>query len=118
MRLLLLAFVAGCWLLQQQGALPGRAEWLAGSAVAVGLTGVTWASARLPGRWARRGRLVLGAALALLVGLGWAAWRADSRIDRWLPSDMAGKDLVVEGIVAGLPDAAPHGTRFLFRVER
>lgn len=117
MRLLLLAFVAGCWLLQQQGTLPGRAEWLAALAVAVGLAGATWASARLTGRWVRHGRLALGAALALLVGLGWAAWRADARIDRWLAPDMAGKDLVVEGIVAGLPDTVTHGTRFLFRVE-
>jgi len=128
MRLLLLAFVAGCWLLQQQGALPGRAEWVAGAALAgialVGLAGATSVStststsARLLGGWTRHMRLVLGGALALLLGLGWAAWRADGRIDRWLAPDMAGRDLVVEGIVAGLPDAAPHGSRFLFRVER
>lgn len=117
MRLLLLAFVLGCWLLQQQGMLPGRAEWLAGCGLAFGLAGAIWASARVRGRWAPHGRLALGAALALLIGVGWSAWRADVRIERWLPSDMAGKDLVVEGIVAGLPDAVPHGTRFLFRVE-
>ncbi|MCA3185223.1 MAG: DNA internalization-related competence protein ComEC/Rec2 [Cupriavidus sp.] len=118
MRLLLLAFVAGCWLLQQQGTLPRRAEWLVGCALAVGLAGAAWASARLRRRWAPHVQLALAAALAVLTGLGWAAWRADARIDHWLPPEMAGRNLVVEGMVAGLPDTAPHGTRFLFRVER
>ena len=118
MRMLLVAFVAGCWLLQQQGDLPRHAGWLGGAALAAGLAGGVWALGRRHGRLARPACLLCGAALAVLLGVGWAAWRADVRIDRWLRPELAGRDLVVEGIVAGLPDEAPHGTRFLFRVER
>ncbi|GJG93157.1 DNA internalization-related competence protein ComEC/Rec2 [Cupriavidus pauculus] len=117
MRLVLLAFVAGGWLLQQQAALPDRAQWLGACGVALAC------AAALLGRW-QRARVgapaALGAAIALaaLVGFGWSAWRADTRLERWLPPEMAGRDLVVDGIVAGLPDQGPQGSRFLFRIER
>ncbi|RZT42569.1 DNA internalization-related competence protein ComEC/Rec2 [Cupriavidus agavae] len=106
MRVLLLAFVAGCWWLQQQGALPS-AWWLlvaacaAAAACAVGRL-------RAPVRW------TAGVALAVLAGFSWAAWRAEVRLGHWLDPSLAGRELSVTGIVAGLPDAAPHGTRFAF----
>jgi len=56
-------------------------------------------------------------AVAVVVGVGWAAWRAEVRLGEWLDPALAGQDQVVDGSVAGLPDAAAHGTRFLFSVE-
>lgn len=122
MRALLLAFVAGCWLLQQQGALPAGRDWLLEAcAVAMLACALAWVAVR-PAAKPRKprvthARLAAGMVVALAVGFGWAAWRADLRLDRWLDPGMAGRDVVVDGIVAGLPDVAAHGTRFVFRVE-
>jgi len=55
--------------------------------------------------------------VAMVVGVGWAAWRAEARLGEWLDPALAGLDQIVDGSVAGLPDAAAHGTRFLFSVE-
>lgn len=108
MRALLLAFVAGCWLLQQQGALPAGRDWLLGAcAVAMLACTLAWVAVRAaatPRRpWVRHARLAAGIVVALAVGFGWAAWRADLRLDRWLDPGMAGRDVVVDGIVAGCP---------------
>jgi len=111
MRSMLLAFVVGCWLLQQQGNLPGLGWLLVAGSMAVA---ACWAVGRLRAPWRGRVRWVVGIALAVLAGFGWAAWRADVRLDQWLDPVLAGRDLQVVGLVAGLPDAAPHGTRFLF----
>ena len=114
MRVLLLAFVAGCWLLQQQGALPGARVVLAGTGVAGALTCVAW---RVRGRWASPVRWMVGVVVAIAAGFGWAACRADMRLDGWLDSALAGRDLAIRGIVAGLPHVADHGTRFMFDVD-
>ncbi|WP_354679757.1 ComEC/Rec2 family competence protein, partial [Cupriavidus plantarum] len=74
-------------------------------------------------RWAPRVRrragarvpsLVLATVLALVLGAGWANWRATVRMAAWLPDTLAGQNLVLSGFIAGLPDVAAHGTRFLF----
>jgi competence protein ComEC len=39
------------------------------------------------------------------------------RLGAWLDPSLAGRDQIIDGVVSGLPDAAPHGTRFLFTVE-
>lgn len=118
MRGLLLAFVAGCWLLQQQGELPGATALLGGACVASMVVLVVSRVTRGVRRgWARCGRWTAGAAVALAAGFGWAAWRAEMRIEQWLDPAWAGRDLVVEGIVRGLPTEAEHGTRFLLGAE-
>src|SRR5512135_448587 len=109
MRLFALAFVAGTFLLQQQRSLPEAPIALLGVA---GL--LAWSLlARRP---------VAGALLALASGLalgfGHAAWRAEMRLAQALPLAMEGRDVVVTGIVSGLPQERAQGTRFLFDVER
>lgn len=118
MRAVLLAFVAGCWLLQQQAALPAWWSW----ASVMGGAGVWWAA-----RWRRVGpRGGCGPALtpwdmraavvvmAMAAGFGWGAWRAEARLGGWLHAALVERDIPVEGVVAGLPDMAEHGARFFF----
>lgn len=126
MRAVLVAFVAGCWWLQQQAVLPSAWRWgwqaLAG---AIGVAALTYAvrcrherltgegDASIVGVWMWRAAVV---GLACAAGFGWAAWRADSRMADWLDPSLAGRDIELHGMVAGLPDVASQGTRFLFAV--
>ncbi len=53
--------------------------------------------------------------LALLaLGFAWTAWRAQDVLDARLPHALEGRDLVVVGTVAGLPESADAATRFDF----
>ncbi|WP_019448544.1 DNA internalization-related competence protein ComEC/Rec2 [Cupriavidus sp. BIS7] len=114
MRAVLLAFVAGCWLLQQQGALPAWRSWAAWMCVALAAVVATWVLRR---RVAAVPVWLAVVPVAVVVGVGWAAWRAEVRLGEWLDPALAGQDQIVDGGVAGLPDANAHGTRFLFSVE-
>ncbi|WP_412479581.1 ComEC/Rec2 family competence protein [Azonexus sp. IMCC34839] len=108
MRLPILAFAAGVIALQTQPEL--LAAWpflLAGSAL-LGLGGLWRAAARFP--------LILVA--GLLIGFGWAAWRAELRLADELPIAMEGSDVGIVGVIAGLPQGFANGSRFEFDVER
>jgi competence protein ComEC len=110
MRLFALAFVAGAFLLQQQRALPDpRLAVLLGLAAAI-----AWA--RMPARQ-RLACAALALACGGLLGFGAAAWRAQARLAQALPAAFEGRDLVVTGIVSGLPQPRQPATRFLFDVE-
>ncbi len=66
-------------------------------------------------RWRRLWTLaVLGAALA---GFGGAGWHATLRLRDALPSSLEGQDIVVTGVIDGLPQRGPSGVRFRFEVE-
>ena len=53
--------------------------------------------------------------LALLaLGFAWTAWRAQGALDARLSHALEGRDLVVVGTVAGLPESAEAATRFDF----
>jgi len=110
MRLVLIAFVAGSWWLQQQGALPGRA---AGWALAAAGLLAALLAVLLRARHPARARAAL-CAFSALAGFGWSAWRADARLGERLASALEGIDLVVSGVVAGLPAPAARGQRFEF----
>ncbi|MBY4729637.1 DNA internalization-related competence protein ComEC/Rec2 [Cupriavidus pauculus] len=114
MRAVLLAFVAGCWLLQQQSALPAGRLLAAGGGIAAALSLVAW---RMHGSRAAWVRIALCMAVAFLLGFAWAACRAEVRLARWIDPGLTGRDVEIDGIVAGLPDTAAHGTRFVFLVE-
>lgn len=109
MRLCVLAFAAGCLLLQAMPRLPSpELQWL--------LLGL------LPAAWLyRRRRLPLAALLlpaaCLAFGVGWAAWRAELRLAEFLPSAQEGQDVLLVGTVAGLPQPFANGERFEFAVE-
>lgn len=53
--------------------------------------------------------------VALLLGLGWAVWRAHCALEARLPVALEDQALQIEGRVLGLPEAAPRLTRFAFK---
>ncbi|CAG2143712.1 ComE operon protein 3 [Cupriavidus yeoncheonensis] len=115
MRLILLGFVAGCWTLQRQGAVP-TAGMLAMAALLLTAL-IALAVARLahrPASWLARGAAVL---LGLAVGFCWSAWRAQLRMDDWLATRHEARDIEVTGVVSGLPAELAPGARFAFTVE-
>jgi len=112
MRLTILAFAAGVWLLQQLPELPGLGWIAAGALVAASPVAAAWRQVdRRP--WARA--LAMFAALAL--GVAWAAAAAHWRLADWLDRRWEGSDLVLTGVVASLPQPFERGTRFEFDVE-
>ncbi|NTV94667.1 MAG: ComEC family competence protein, partial [Thiobacillus sp.] len=106
LRLLILAFVAGAAWLQTRPELPDlRWAWLLPpAALMAGL---------LPVAWSRRALVVL---LAGLVGYFHAAWRAELRLADQLPALWQGRDVVLTGRVAGLPETTPRGWRAVIDV--
>lgn len=104
MRLFAASFLAGTVVLQQAAELPDHR--LAGLAAALAL------ASRLPRNACARALLV--AAAGVVAGHGLAAWRAHERLADELPRAWEGRDIVVEGVVSGLPQEGERGTRFLF----
>ncbi|MFH1870737.1 MAG: DNA internalization-related competence protein ComEC/Rec2 [Pseudomonadota bacterium] len=146
MRLFVIAFAGGIWLLQQQAVLPG-ASWLAAiaaAAAACALLGLAlhsrlqelalagsrsqhtrdsasrWASG-IPGRQSPTRRF-FASALWVVAGIGlgfvWAAGFAHQRLADELPAALEGRDIELTGVVAGLPQALERGVRFEFDVEQ
>ena len=146
MRLNVVFFVAGVWLLQQQAELPDAADaWSLGFLIcgslllALGLWRLEQKQARpdesrrpflaalaspdqVRGKLGRliflyaRRALVLTACCA--AGFAWAALLADMRLADALPSEWEGKDLRIEGVIASLPQPYERSVRFEFDVER
>ncbi len=115
---LVIFFVAGIWLLQQQVALPDTilsGAWLLLIMLLSILLGLII-------RVQKFGlRVVRWAVLACLVGgVGFfhAAWQAEQRLATALPDEWQGRDIEVIGVVAQLPRKHEHGLRFRFDVEK
>jgi competence protein ComEC len=109
MRLAFAAFAAGAALLQMQAGLP---PWTAVIALgAVGIAGL-FASRRLPAKAA------FAAAAAAVLGFAWAAAFAHVRIAERLDPALEGRDIVVTGVIASLPQPFERGVRFEFDVEQ
>ncbi|MDR1853542.1 MAG: DNA internalization-related competence protein ComEC/Rec2 [Azoarcus sp.] len=109
----------GVWLLQMAAALPSWAGWGWLPALAA-LAALVVSASRL--RRARTTREVakwraLALAAALLMGYGYAAWRAEARMNDALDPALEGRDLSLVGTVASLPDDNGDGVRFVFAVE-
>ena len=111
MRSAALGFAAGVWLLQQQRALPDPA-WLALFFVLAAIAGIGF-SRRVGPAVAAATTLIGFAAL----GFAWAASLAHLRLSDRLDAALEGRDLVVTGVVAGLPQDFDRGVRFEFDVE-
>ncbi len=114
MRVAIVMFALGIWACQQLPSLPSIA-WL--GACSCGLT-VAGTAAFLRSRRRRGGGgcVALGL-LALAAGFLWASWRAEWRLADELPSDREGRDVVVTGVVADLPQRLERGVRFVFNVD-
>jgi competence protein ComEC len=106
----LLGWVLGVALQLQQATL--NAAWLYGGALGLGLL-AGWGALR----W-RPGRLRWAALLLGAVGLGWGltGWRAAAFADQALAADLEGRDTVVVGRVATLPQRGADSQRFVFEV--
>lgn len=112
MILFTLFFTLGVWLLQQQAALPDFGQaWLLAALLPVLLASQTTQTRRLL-------RAALIALLACSLGFFHAAWQAERRLADRLPDEWQGRDIVVTGVVAGLPNIGERGQRFRFDVER
>ncbi|OZA27376.1 MAG: DNA internalization-related competence protein ComEC/Rec2 [Hydrogenophilales bacterium 17-61-9] len=113
MRIALIAFCFGVWLLQQQAALPS-ARWL-------GVLPLLSAALLLPhfshGLFKTARRLGI-ALLCAALGFAWAAWRADLRLADRLPDPWQGVDLAVMGVVSELPQTNARGERFVLDIEQ
>ncbi|CAN7289996.1 DNA internalization-related competence protein ComEC/Rec2 [Rhizobacter sp. LjRoot28] len=66
------------------------------------------------GAW-RAWRLAVGLGL---LGFSCATLQAEWRLAEAVPGALEGEDLLIEGVVATLPQATPTGVRFIFDVER
>lgn len=113
MRINILFFVFGAWLLQQQAELPDI-KW-AGLLLAAGAVP---ALARVQGFSAHIMRECLVKVLCLVCGLFWAAAGAQLRLNDALPAELEGRDLQIVGVVASLPQTGERSVRFEFDVER
>ena len=109
---MVVAFALGVWWLQQQPVLPGG-----DAAVLLVVPALAALAAWRAGAVGRMlARLCL---LACAAGCGflWAGVLAQARLADALPQDWEGRDMVVVGVVAGLPQAYDRSLRFEFEVE-
>ncbi len=119
MRALALGVLAGTLWLQTRAALPPT--WIAGAWLASGLALLGWLCQWIPrfprirSTPARMAALLMAGAL---LGAGWAGWLAHQRLAVALPASLEGRDLLLTGVVSGLPEPAPGGLRFRFDVEQ
>jgi competence protein ComEC len=105
MRAPVLAFACGVFALQSFPDLPSRENLLLASI----LCGFGVVSCRLiTNRSLRLGLMLVASALA---GLAWAGWRAESRLADALPMTSEMRDVVVTGVVEGLPERLERGAR-------
>ncbi len=111
--LILVAFACGVAWLQACAALPSHPASMA----AVGAIGSAVAAFARP-RLRPATALLSALCAATLLGIGYAAWRAEWRLAEELPRDWEAVDIQIVGVVDDLPAIAPQGTRFAFAVER
>src|SRR4051812_9359057 len=107
MRVFAAAFVLGSFLLQREARLPDF-DFLAAGAAAV------LAMALVRGRAARIATCILAGVVA---GYGYAAWRAEIRLEDALAPALEGRDIAVTGVVSSLPQVTDRGVRFVLHVE-
>ncbi len=125
MRIFVLAFAAGIWLVQQQPVLPDGAALAGLLACAFLALGAGYLQESAPHRdflrslaLRRRAASVLFASGAACLGFVWAAGYSHLRLANELPQGMEGRDIELVGVVAALPQELERGVRFEFDVEQ
>lgn len=112
MRSLVLGFVAGAALLQNQATLPSA--YLIGLLIAAGVACVILAR-----RWRNSApRIAMLASSGVMVGFAWAGLFAHHYLAQELPKEWEGRDITVVGTVDSLPYQFERGVRFNFSVEQ
>ncbi|MDR1850467.1 MAG: DNA internalization-related competence protein ComEC/Rec2 [Zoogloeaceae bacterium] len=109
----LIAFALAIAGLQQQATLPATPlVWLVAG---LSLAGIL---CFLQGRVACVFLLFVALVAGSMSGWGYAAWRAEGRLQNRLDTVLEGQDIRVIGTVASLPTNFGRGERFVFRVEQ
>jgi len=118
MRVWWIAFALGVVVLQRQAALPGMGGWVGGAVVLAGCGALlAWCARRRRTRSIVALRWMLCACAACAIGFGYAAARAEWRLRDGLPVEREGRDIVVTGVISGLPVIDDTGARLLLAVE-
>ncbi len=112
MRVFLIAFCLGIWLLQQQADLPPL-RWLWMLPLLSATLWVRPYSRPIPETLRR----LSVAVLCIALGFAWAAWRADLRMREQLPEHWQGVDVELLGTVIDLPQQNARGERFVVQVD-
>ncbi len=108
----IIAFAAGVWVLQQQEQLPPlHWGWLLPPVL-------LFAAALHGGGWRAAPRAAITLACAAAAGFWWAAACAHWRLADHLPPEWESRDIMVSGVVAGLPQPYDRSLRFEFDVEQ
>ncbi len=110
MRSVILAWVVGCYALQQQAQLPPHPYWI------LALLGLLALGGLVRPHWFKRWYCRLP--LAVAGGFFWAASLATWVLHTELPTNLEGKNIVLRGTVSGLPYRFEGGVRFQFDVEQ
>src|SRR6266705_1414643 len=111
MRFAALGYTLGVWLLQHQPDLPG-VRWMTVYFTLAAVAAIGFSKRISP-------IVVAGATFIGFAALGfaWAAVLAQLRLSDRLDPELEGRDVVVTGVVAGLPQTFERGVRFDFDVE-
>ena len=110
MRIFALGWLIGLCLLQQQATLPTHIGY------ALLFSFLVLSCFAL--RWCQRLRIALIFLIAVTAAFTWAAGCAKWRLHQALLPTLEGKELLLTGVVTGLPDPASYGVRFQFQVEQ
>ncbi len=115
MRLNVVCFALGVWLLQRQAELPAPGVIWFTVAVAAAAAILPW-----PQHPAAPGgaRAALMKAICCALGFCWAAALAHWRLADALPPEWEGRDIELSGVVASLPQPYARSVRFEFDVEQ
>jgi competence protein ComEC len=119
MRLAVIAFAAGVWLLQRQARLPDAVALAAIGAAVAGSVAFVRTTRAAMNPTLRMLALRWGAWVAAfgLLGYLWAALWAHGRLADRLDPAWEGRDIEITGVIAGLPEPFESGVRFEFDVE-
>jgi competence protein ComEC len=113
----MLAWLSGIGLQMRQPQLWPAADYLAMMLAALGLA-VAWTLLLRGPRGGRAASLPCLCLALALAAYGSTGWRAAERLAQRLPAALEGQDLQLTGVIVGLPQPGPQGTRFVFRVEQ
>src|SRR3982074_2282524 len=111
MRFAAIGFTLGVCLLQRAPELPG-AMWLAACSAFAAIAAIGFSRRVSP-------VVAAGATFAGFAALGFASAAACAclRLSERLDPELEGRDVMISGVVAGLPQAFERGVRFDFDVE-
>ncbi len=115
-----LAFALGVLWLQWQAELPSTMHWMAAGVLALVCLAMTrggWSGRVMPACVMPAWRRAAAWGLACLLGVAWAGLCAQLRLSDALDPALEGRDMVVTGVVASLPQPMERGVRFEFELE-